>query len=105
MIQTSALVITEEEQFVLDNRPADRASEHVPTQLRCGQDTGRSACRQAVLPLVRIEDVIAEVLERISVERVRTRLDRRIDDAALKVPEFGRRVLGDQVELLNRIRR
>src|SRR5215813_4909107 len=105
MIQTSSLVVAEEEQLVLDDRPANRASEHVPTQLRCCNHPIRSPYSQTVLPLIRVEDVVAEVLEGVAMERIRARLDRRVDDAALVVSEFRGRILSNQIEFLNRIRR
>src|SRR5215471_11014998 len=100
MIQTSSLVVAEEEQLVLDDRPANRASEHVPTQLRCCNHPIRSPYSQTVLPLIRVEDVVAEVLEGVAMERIRARLDRRVDDAALVVSEFRGRILSNQIEFL-----
>ena len=38
-------------------------------------------------------------------EAVGPRLDSRAHDSALKVPELGRGILGDEIEFLNRIRR
>src|SRR5215469_4144673 len=64
VIEPLCLVIEEEEQLVLDNRSADRATKHVPAQFRPSQ------VLEVVLPLICVQLVIAEVLPQIAMKAV-----------------------------------
>src|SRR5215467_10389762 len=106
MIESLALVIKEEEQFVLHDGAADGSPEHVPPQRRPGE---RLAILinplEAVLPLIGVQLVIAEVFEDVAMETIGPRFDGCADDAALKIPELSRCVVGDEVKFLDRVRR
>src|SRR5581483_6719963 len=103
MIEALRLPIEEEEQLVLHNRAADRSAEHVPPKLILGKCSGWPI--KSVLPLVRVQLVVAEEFPEIAVERVRSGFDGGIDNAPLVVSELRRRVLGDEIELFDGIRR
>src|SRR6266852_3199686 len=97
MVETLPLIVKKEEQLVFDDRTADGAAEHVPAQLVSLRSV------KSIFPGVRVQLVIAEVLPDVPVETVSARLDGGADDATLEVPELGRRVLRDEVKLLNSV--
>ncbi len=57
-----------------------------------------------VSPAVGIQLVVAEKLPDVAVKLVSSGLEGSADNAALEITEFGRGVLGDQVEFLDGIR-
>src|SRR5689334_1781093 len=102
MVESSALIIGEEEQFVLDHRTTNRPSEHIPTQLWRSNWSGGI---KAVLPFIGIQGVVAKELPDISMQGVGTGLERSVDDAAIEVAIFGWRVLRNQIEFLDGVGR
>src|SRR6202789_4744136 len=99
-IKSLILKISKEEQFVLDDRSAKGAAKHIPAQFGLSNHGNRHIIR----PALRIEDVVAEKLPNIAMVLVCARFDGGIDDSTFKVSELCRRVVGDEVELLDRIR-
>ena len=89
-----ALVIHEDEQFVLPDGAAEGAAELVPADGRTEILSDRPIPR----PVIGVEYVVAEVLKRIAVVLVGARFDHHVDDAALEIAELGRGVVGDHVE-------
>src|ERR1700752_1999209 len=65
----------------------------------------RRALTEPAFPLVRIEDIVAEELENISMETVRARLDAGVDDPTLEVAKFCRSVLSNQIKFLDGVGR
>ena len=97
VVESLSLIIKEEEQFVLHNRAADSTAEHVPAQL-----VSRSSVK-SIFPRVRVEFVIPEIFPEVTVETVRAGLNGGTNDSALKIPEFSRSILRNQVKFLNSI--
>ena len=63
VVETLSLIIKEEEQLILDYRAPDCAAEHIPAKRRLRQ--GLTVCIdpfEPVLPLIRVQLVVAEVL-------------------------------------------
>ena len=56
VVESLALIVKEEEQLVLDNRTADRATEHIPAQLVCRRRI------ESIFPGIRVQLVIAKIL-------------------------------------------
>src|SRR5438552_3137636 len=81
MVKSLRLIIKEEEQLILDDRPTNRAAEHVPAKLILGYLL--VGAQKTVLPVVGIQHVIAEIFPQVSVEAVGAGLDRGVDGAAL----------------------
>src|SRR5262245_56138214 len=101
MIESLALVIKKEEQFVLHDRTANGSPEHVPSERRPGE---RLAILinplEAVLPLIGVQLVITEVFPEVPMEAVSPRFDGCADDAPLEIPKLSRCVVGDEVKFL-----
>ena len=99
MVKALPLVIDEEEQLVLHDRAADSAAEHIPANFGLG------------LPLNPFCHVFALRMSfrknshSVAVKSVGAGLNRSADDTALEIPELGGRILRDQIEFLNRVRR
>ncbi len=97
-IQSTALVVREEKQLILDDGTAESSAKHVPAQFRCRQNSSRSVSLQAVLPLIGVENVVAEEFKCVAMILVRARFDRRIDDSTVVVAEFRGGVLGNDID-------
>src|SRR5579863_2466799 len=52
-------------------------------------------------PLVGVEEIVAEELEKVAVILIRAGLETDTDYAAEELPEFGARIVGEDVEFLN----
>src|ERR1700722_11545639 len=102
MVETLSLIVDEKEELVFPNWPAEGATEHVPTQSLPGQIIARTV--EFVLPLVGIENIIAEEFPDITVVLIGPRLDGSVDDTAGEIAELCGSVGSDQVEFLNGVR-
>src|SRR5204863_5120786 len=89
------LIICKPEKLVLQKRPADRVSELVATQLRARRFSVRSGRGLVVEEVVRVEFVIADKLEHVSVNPVGSRLGDRIHDRAAEFTVLGIEAVGD----------
>src|SRR5581483_3790345 len=89
-------VIEKEEQFVLADRATQVSAELVPAQRRLSQP------RFVRKKIVRVENVIPEEFESLSVERVGTGFRGDIDDAARRAAIFGREGVAVDLHLRDR---
>ncbi|SRR5258708_1685929 len=106
VIETLSLIVEEEKQLVLEDRPTDCASEHVPAEWCPNKRLALlSNSVKSIFPGIRVQLVIAEILPEITVETVGTRLDCGTDNATLEITEFSRGIVCDQVKFLNSVRR
>src|ERR1700722_240835 len=103
MIETLPLIVGEKEQLVFPHRTTEGAAEHVPAQAAAGQEVSWSV--ELVLPLVGVENVVAEELPRGAMELIGARFDGCVDDAALEIAEFSRSIGGNEVEFLDGVGR
>ena len=94
----SALVVAEEEQLVLEDRPADRAAE------RIAREVGLRAARPVRGPRRRRQLVVTQIVEAVAAELIGPRLDDHVDDGAGHVAELRRVVVRLDADLLHRIR-
>ena len=95
-IQTSSLVIGEEEHLVLLDRTAGGGAETVPA------NCGSRVSLEIVAPIVGVQFVVAEELKRAAVELIRAGLGGGVDHSAHVVAEFGRGGQRDFIEFLDR---
>ena len=105
VIKTSTLIISKEEQLVLDDRAAYGTTEQIPAQGGSRNDASRCSLAQAVLPLISVELVVAEELKEIATQTIGARLEGGVNNPAVIVPKIRRGVLGNKVELSDRVRR
>ena len=94
----SPLVIAEEEQLVLHDRPASRAAEDLAVEVRL------AAAGSVGRPRRRRQFVVAPIVEAVAANSVGSRLDDHVDDRPGDVAELGRVVVGLDADLLHRVR-
>src|SRR5690348_14704206 len=102
MIEPAPLVISKEEQLVLDDGTTQRAAKHIPAKL--GRADGSGGI-EPVFPLVGVQGVVAEKFKHIAVEGIGSRFQRGVDDSPIEVSVLGGSILGDEIEFLNGIGR
>src|ERR1019366_7480794 len=92
------LVVAEEEEFVVLNGAAQSAAEFVPAN--------RRPHISVVIPgpVVRVQLIVAEELERGAMQLVGSGLQCDVDDPTLEVPELRGSVVRDHLDFLDRIR-
>src|SRR5580693_9840394 len=111
LVKPRALIVSEEEELVLDDGAADRGAKFIPAKDRLeacsirivGTRDIRLSLGEPILPFICIEGVVANELEDVAVELVGSRLEGDADDTAQIVTVGGWRVLRDEVELLDGI--
>src|ERR1700756_4584416 len=101
-VETLGLVVREEKESVLDDRSTKGGAIHVPARFLLGKD--RSVGAEAIRPVVCVQNVVTEKLPYVPMILVRAGLDRRVNNSAFEVAEFGGRVVGDEIEFLDRVR-
>ena len=94
----STLVVGEEEQLVLHDRPANGAAEDLAVEVRF------AAAGPVGRPRRRRQLVVAPVVEAVAADAVGSRLDDHVDDRPGDVAELGRVVVGLDADLLHRVR-
>ena len=94
----STLVVGEEEQLVLHDRPANGAAEDLAVEVRF------AAAGPVGRPRRRRQLVVAPVVEAVAADVVGSRLDDHVDDRPGDVAELGRVVVGLDADLLHRVR-
>ena len=90
LANAQALVISEKEQFVLDDGPAQRKAELVLLVRLLTED---------VEGVNRVDFVVAQKLPQVAVEPVGARLDDRVHDGAIPAAEFRAVGIGFNLEL------
>ena len=94
-----ALIVDEEECFVVNDRAAEHKSKLISAELRFVGICGRCGSEE----VAGIQGLVPQKLKYGSVEIIAAGLRRQIDDASIKPAEGGRRIIGLHVELANGI--